>query len=225
MSFIISGWNSSLVMKWILSWFRSILSKDQMKMLLCDKVSAPWRVCHLLHPLHKTMVSFFQVAVLFVFKIIWSFLPLVSQLPERLKQMYPADRKILRSPGHWFNSLNEGGKINIYWLPAWHWALDMSFHLILTANSWGWYSLQFTGEKAESQEGPVNWSKVSKGLAPSHTLRKGQNNRKNIFFEVKKSWVWILTLPITDTVSQLSYLIQLIHPYTEDNNNTANNNK
>ena len=144
MGFNIYKWSSSLAMKPILSWFRSVLSKGQMKMYLCDKISALWRVCHFLHPLNKAAVwffFFFQPALWFVFKTFWGFRPLVIQLPEWLEQMCSASRNILMQPGHWFTPQWKGREMNIYWLPALHWAPDVSFHLIITAHWWGWYAV------------------------------------------------------------------------------------
>lgn len=165
MGFNIYKWSSSLAMKPILSWFRSVLSKGQMKMYLCDKISALWRVCHFLHPLNKAAVwffFFFQPALWFVFKTFWGFRPLVIQLPEWLEQMCSASRNILMQPGHWFTPQWKGREMNIYWLPALHWAPDVSFHLIITAHWWGWYHPSIYRWENWVSRGSRHWLKVSK---------------------------------------------------------------
>ena len=186
-------------MKPILSSFRSVLSKGQMKMYLCDKMSALWRVCHFLHPLNKAAVwfFFFQLALCFVFKTIWAFRPLVIQLPERLEQMCSASRSILMQPGHWFTPQwerrgNEHIQITCSALSTWciisfnHHStlvrLVPSFHLQMRKLGLKRVQTLTQGLKAKWQ-----------GLDLSHDLR-GENNRKNVHFSVKKSWIWTLAL-------------------------------
>ena len=137
MSLIISRWNSSVATKPILSWFRSVLSKGQMKTHLCDDVSCSKCLSFSATIEQEHYVIYFRRLFCFVFKIICSFLPLISQLPQRLKQVNQVGRIILTSFGHWFKNLNEKrGKMNIYWLHALCLAFDMSFHLTSQQMQW-----------------------------------------------------------------------------------------
>lgn len=172
--------SSSLAVKAML--LRSILSKSQIKMYLCNKMSALWRVCHFSAPIGQDHDAIFiQIAVLFVFKTIWSwnFLLLVSQLPQRLTRYTQQAGKFLGDP-----ATGSRASMNIYWLPALHWAPDMSFHLIniVKPSVYIWENRVSGGSLKDS-----NWQ----GLDLNYALREGRKiMEENINFAVRKSWVW-----------------------------------